>query len=68
MLIGGAVGLLLASLVSGVLSGMMFGIGAHDPTTFIVVPLCLFATACAATLIPARRATWVDSMVALRCE
>ncbi len=68
VLIGGAVGLLLASLVSGVLSGMMFGIGAHDPTTFIVVPLCLFATACAATLIPARRATWVDSMVALRCE
>lgn len=68
VLIGGAVGLLLASLVSGVLSGMMFGIGAHDPGTFVAVPLCLFAIACAATLIPARRATQVDSMVALRCE
>ncbi|MDQ2842562.1 MAG: ABC transporter permease [Acidobacteriota bacterium] len=68
VLIGGAVGLLLASLVSGVLSGIMFGISAHDPTTFVAVPLCLFAIACAATLIPARRATQVDSMMALRCE
>ncbi len=68
VLIGGAVGLLLASLVSGVLSSMMFGIGAHDPSTFVTVPLFLFGVACAATLIPVRRATQVDSMVALRCE
>ncbi len=68
VLIGGAVGLLLASLVSGVLSGMMFGIGTHDPSTFVAVPLCLFAIACGATLIPARGANQVDSMVALRCE
>jgi predicted permease len=68
VLIGGAIGLVLASLVSGVLAGMMFGISAHDPTTFLAVPLCVFAVAFAATLIPARRATRIDSMVALRCE
>jgi predicted permease len=68
VLIGGIVGLLLGASVSGVLSSLMFGIGAHNPTTFVAVPLFLFAVACAATLIPTRRATQVDSILALRCE
>jgi macrolide transport system ATP-binding/permease protein len=66
--IGGAVGVVLCGAVSGVLSSMMFGLGTHDPIAFVSVPLFLLAVATVATLIPARRATQVDPMVALRCE
>jgi macrolide transport system ATP-binding/permease protein len=66
--IGGAVGMVLCGAVSGVLSSMMFGLGTHDPIAFVSVPLFLLAVATVATLIPARRATQVDPMVALRCE
>ena len=68
VLIGGAVGVILCALVSGVLASMMFGVGAHDPVAFVFVPCFLFVIAVVATLIPARRATGVDPMVALRCE
>lgn len=68
VLIGGAVGVILCSMVSSVLSSMMFGIGAHDPVAFVAVPCFLLAIAVLATLIPARRAMNVDPMVALRCE
>jgi macrolide transport system ATP-binding/permease protein len=68
VLIGGAVGVILCAMVSGVLASMMFGIGAHDPVAFVFVPCFLFAVAAAATLIPARRATDVNPVVALRCE
>jgi macrolide transport system ATP-binding/permease protein len=68
VLIGGAIGVILCAMVSGVLSSMMFGIGAHDPVTFILVPCFLFGVAAAATFMPARRAMDVDPVVALRCE
>jgi ABC-type antimicrobial peptide transport system permease subunit len=68
VLIGGAIGIILCALVSGVLSSMMFGVGAHDPLAFVVVPCFLLGIAAAATLIPARRAMDVDPVVALRCE
>lgn len=66
--IGGAAGVILCALVSGILSSMMFGIGAHDQIAFISVPCFLFGVATLATLIPARRAMNVDPIVALRCE
>jgi macrolide transport system ATP-binding/permease protein len=68
VLIGGAAGVILSAMVSGVLSGMMFGIGRHDPLAFITVPCFLFSVAALATLVPARRATDVDPAVALRSE
>ena len=68
VLIGVVVGVALCAAVSGVLSSMMFGLGAHDPIAFISMPLFLLAVAFVATFIPGRRAMRVDPMVALRCE
>jgi putative ABC transport system permease protein len=68
VLIGGTVGVVSCGAVSGVLSSMMFGLGAHDPIAFVSVPLFLLAVASIATFIPARRAMQVDPIVALRCE
>jgi ABC-type antimicrobial peptide transport system permease subunit len=68
VLIGGIVGVVLCTAVSGVLSSMMFGLGTHDPIAFISVPFFLLAVAFVATFIPARRAMQVDPIVALRCE
>ena len=68
VLVGGAIGVALSAAVSGVLSSMMFGLGAHDPIAFISVPVFLFIVAFIAIFIPGRKATRVDPIVALRCE
>ncbi len=68
VLIGGIVGVVLCAAVSDVLSSMMFGLGTHDAIAFVSVPVFLLSVAFVATLIPGRRATRVDPMVALRCE
>ena len=68
ILIGAAVGIVLSAGISGVLSSMMFGLSAHDPIAFICVPLFLLVVASIAIFVPARRATQVDPVVALRCE
>ncbi|HEX8088402.1 MAG TPA: FtsX-like permease family protein, partial [Blastocatellia bacterium] len=67
-LIGVGVGLGVAFLVARVMSSLLFGVGAHDPATFIAIPAILAAVALGACFIPARRATRVDPMVALRYE
>ncbi len=67
-LIGLALGLVGAFLVSRVMTGLLYGISPTDPLTFTGVSIVLLIVALLACLIPARRATRVDPIVALRAE
>ena len=66
--IGTAVGLAAAFGVTRVMSSLLFGVSAADPITFALIPLLLLAVAAWACYVPARRATRVDPIIALRCE
>jgi len=61
-------GLIGAAALTRVMASLLFGVSAIDIVTFSAVPLILAATALLATYLPARRATQVDPMVALRDE
>jgi len=61
-------GLVAALVLTHLLKSFLFGISAYDPLTFLAVAILLTFIAAAASFFPARRATQVDPLVALRYE
>jgi putative ABC transport system permease protein len=66
--VGAAAGLAIAMTLSQFLESLLFGVTAHDPITFAGVATLLVIVCLCATVIPARRATQVDPLSALRKE
>jgi ABC-type antimicrobial peptide transport system permease subunit len=62
------IGLLLAIVTAKILSGVLYGVSALDPIAFAVAPLVMTTAALIATWLPARRATRIDPVQALRSE
>lgn len=67
-IVGLIVGVAVGSVVTRVLSDMLYGVSARDPLTFVGAPALLLVVAFLACYIPARRATRIDPLTALRYE
>jgi len=66
--VGIALGLAGGAGLTRALTGMLYGVTALDPPTYIAVTILFAAMAALASYVPARRATGIDPMVAIRCE
>jgi ABC-type sugar transport system permease subunit len=67
-LIGVAIGLVASVMLAQMMENLLFGMNEADPLTFALIVLLLSMVGLLACWIPARRATKVDPMTALRCE
>jgi len=65
---GAAIGLVAAVALTRLMSSLLYGVTATDPLTFGAVALLLLVVAAGAAWLPARRATSVDPLIALRSE
>lgn len=68
VLAGLVFGVAAALMLTRLLEGMVYGVGMRDPLIFIIANLMMLAVALVACYVPARRATRVDVLVALRYE
>jgi predicted permease len=64
--VGIVVGMIVSAATASMMASLLYGVHPHDPAVFLAVPLLLFAVAVLASYLPARRATKVDPMFALR--
>jgi putative ABC transport system permease protein len=67
-LLGVTIGIAASLAITRLISGLLFGVSATDPLTFVSLAALLSLAALAASYVPARRAMRVDPMVALRYE
>lgn len=66
--VGLALGLAVALVATRLLGSLLYGVTATDPATYVVVVAAVFSIATLTTLLPARRATRVDPIIALKTE
>jgi ABC-type antimicrobial peptide transport system permease subunit len=66
--IGMGLGLVAALAITRVLAKLLYGVGVTDPATFLGVPLVLGLVAALASWLPARRASRIDPLIAMRAE
>ena len=64
--VGIVAGLVFSAFTASMMASLLYGVRPHDPAVFLIVPLLLFAIAVLASYLPARRATKVNPMIALR--
>jgi putative ABC transport system permease protein len=64
--LGIVAGLAFSAATASMMASLLYGVRPHDPAVFLIVPLLLFAIAVLASYLPARRATKVNPIVALR--
>ncbi|HXX15377.1 MAG TPA: ABC transporter permease, partial [Candidatus Eremiobacteraceae bacterium] len=64
--VGIVAGLVFSASTASMMASLLYGVRPHDPAVFLIVPLLLLAVAALASYLPARRATKVNPMIALR--
>ena len=64
--VGIVAGVVVSASTASMMASLLYGVRPHDPAVFLIVPLVLLAVAVLASYLPARRATKLDPMIALR--